>query len=426
MYLAVLSLCMLLCGSLSGLILPMKKPDGSTDASSLLSHVTLLEQTVTTLQTTTGQLQTDIQVSKAQSAVQIASLTKEVDALKAELKISSNDVAVLKSEMDHMKRVYGNMNNQLNLTILDRISHDVKMNSAQVNTFQTDIKMLDKQFNLINATVGDVKKDTDRCIQNTSSAIQLITQKEAELQLTKTLAQSASQHLKKLELEQNSTSASLLLTQNNLILTSSEVTTLRGDLSAVKTQTRDNKQSLVKVSQDLKMVLADVHTTTNTSLATLAADLAAVKKQSEDSKKLVTALASKTRDVAFQVSNPTNRAPAFTALTFNKTRYNAGSAFNTSTGKFSAPESGTYMFWTKLEMVETNTYMNVYIMKSGRVPMAGGYVATDANIYVADGSAVAVDHLSKGEEVWVEVSSRHNLYDGNKSSYFGGVMLSVD
>ncbi|XP_046542435.1 uncharacterized protein LOC124252804 [Haliotis rubra] len=394
MYLAVLSLCVLLCGSISGLILPIKSQMVVQMSQASLSHVTLLEQTVTTLQKTTGQLQTDLQVSKAQSAAQIATLTKEVDSLKAELKLSSNDIAVLKSEMNDMKRITSNTNNQLNLTILDWISHDVKMNTAQVNAFQTDVNMLGKQLSLVNATVDDVKRETDRCIQNTSSAIQLITQQQAELQSTKTLTQSTSQQLMRLELELNSTSAGLLLTQNNFISTSTDVTTLRGDLSAVKNQSQDNKQSLAKVKQDLKL-LADVHTT-NISLETLSADLAAVKTQSEDNKKLVAALASKTRNVAFQVSSPTSKTPAFTALTFIKTLYNAGSAFNTTTGRFSAPESGTYMFWTKLEMVESNTNMNVYIMKSGRVSMAGGYVATDSNIYVADSSAVAVDHLSKG------------------------------
>ncbi|XP_046377854.2 uncharacterized protein LOC124150027 [Haliotis rufescens] len=404
MYVAVLSLFILLCGSLSGLILPITKPDGSTDLTSLLSHVTLLEQTVTGLQTTTGQLQSDIKVNKALAAAQISSLTNEVTALKTELRASSNDLAVLKAQMNDVKTGNSNTNSQVN-----SLSLDVKLNTAQVNTVQSKMKTLDEQLGL-------VKGEAERLTQNTSYVVQLITHKQdqhyVELQSTKALAQSASKEVGRLGIDMNSTSAGLHLMQNNLSLTSAEVTTLRSDLSVVQKQALDNKQSLTQVSQDIQLVSADVNQTKNSfNLTTLKAALS---------------LASKTRNVAFHVSGPSNTTPAFSTVTFSTLLYNAGSAYNTTTGTFIAPVSGTYMFWTKLEVVESNTNMNVYIMKSGRVYMAGGYMKTDSDIYIADASAVAVNHLNKGEEAWVEISSSHTFYSGNFASYFGGVMLSVD
>ncbi|XP_048258294.1 uncharacterized protein LOC124141374 isoform X2 [Haliotis rufescens] len=328
MYVAVFFLCILLSGSLSGLILPMTKPDGSTDLSSLLSHVTLLEQTVTGLQTTTVQLQSDLQSNKAQAAAEISSLKDEVVSLKTELRVSSNDLAVLKAEVNDMKRGNSNANTQVNLTVLDSISHEVKLNTAQK-------------------------------------------------------------------------------------------------------QSLDNKHSLTQVSQDVQLVSADVHTAKNnisltiSEVATLKADLAVVRKQALDNKQLVTTLASNNRNVAFQAQSQPIFSPSGTPLTFLDVDYNAGSAYNNKTSKFTAPVSGTYMFWTQLEMSGIYSNMYVRIMKSG-VNVAAGRVETHSTVGNVDASAVTVNHLNKGEEVWVEISFPSLIAGENGSSYFGGVMLSAD
>ncbi|XP_046341251.2 adiponectin-like [Haliotis rufescens] len=244
MYVAVLSLCILLCESLSGLILPQTTPDGSTDLTSLLSHVTLLEQTVTGLQTTTVQLQSDLQANKAQAAAEISSLKNEMASLKAELRVSSDNLSILQN-------------------------------------------------------------------------------------------------------------------------------------------------------------------------------------QSLDNMQLVMALASKSRKASFQVSLQLIRSPANIPLKFSHVDYNAGSAYNTTTGKFTAPVSGTYMFWTHLEMWNSTSYTYVYIKKSGGVNIVTGYLKPHTSSNYADASAVTVTHLDRGEYAWVEMSSFHFVY-GDTSSYFGGAILLVD
>ncbi|XP_048258293.1 multimerin-2-like isoform X1 [Haliotis rufescens] len=435
MYVAVFFLCILLSGSLSGLILPMTKPDGSTDLSSLLSHVTLLEQTVTGLQTTTVQLQSDLQSNKAQAAAEISSLKDEVVSLKTELRVSSNDLAVLKAEVNDMKRGNSNANTQVNLTVLDSISHEVKLNTAQVSAVQSDVKMLHKQLSLVNSTVYDVKREADSLIKNTSSMVQLLTHKQVvenmELQSTNALALRTSQQVERLELDMNTTSAGLHMTQKNLNVTSTEVTTLRNDLSVVQKQSLDNKHSLTQVSQDVQLVSADVHTAKNnisltiSEVATLKADLAVVRKQALDNKQLVTTLASNNRNVAFQAQSQPIFSPSGTPLTFLDVDYNAGSAYNNKTSKFTAPVSGTYMFWTQLEMSGIYSNMYVRIMKSG-VNVAAGRVETHSTVGNVDASAVTVNHLNKGEEVWVEISFPSLIAGENGSSYFGGVMLSAD
>ncbi|XP_071085773.1 uncharacterized protein MCAP_0864-like isoform X2 [Haliotis cracherodii] len=388
MFVTVFSLCILLSGSLSGLILPMTKPDGSTDLSSLLNHVTLLEQTVTGLQTTTVQLQSDLQSHKAQAAAEISSLTNEVASLKTELRVSSNDLVLLKAEVNDMKRGNSNGNTQVNRTVLDPISHEVKLNTAQ------------------------------QVVEN------------MELQATNVLALRTSQQVERLELDMNTTSASLHMTQKNLNLTSTGVTTLRNHLSVVQKQSLDNQYSLTQVSQDVHLLSADVHTTENnisltiSEVATLKADLAVVRKQSLDNKQLVTTLASKNRNVAFHAHSPPGKPPSNTPLTFSQVDYNAGSAYN-NTGKFTAPVSGTYMFWTQLELFGSHKYLFVLIMKSGGVKLAAGLAQTDPGINDADASAVTVTHLNKGEEAWVEISVSNGIYGGHGTSYFGGVMLSA-
>ncbi|XP_046377866.1 uncharacterized protein LOC124150034 [Haliotis rufescens] len=83
MIVAVLFVCILLSGTLSGLIMPTSKPQGSVhvDLTTLLSHVDRLQQTVTNLQTTTATLQ----ASKVQAAADIAALNKQVASLKSQL-----------------------------------------------------------------------------------------------------------------------------------------------------------------------------------------------------------------------------------------------------------------------------------------------------------------------------------------------------
>lgn len=165
MFVAVLFLCILLSGPLSSLILPMTKPDGSADLTSLLNHVTLLEQTV-------ASLQTDVQTNKVQAA--------EVASLKTELRLSLNDLAVVKAELNDIKQGNSNTNSQL----------------------------------------------------------------KVELQSTMALAQSTSKQLERLEKDMNATSAGLHMIQKNLSMMSTEVTTLGSDLCQVQNQSLDNKQLL--------------------------------------------------------------------------------------------------------------------------------------------------------------------------------------
>ncbi|XP_067668731.1 multimerin-2-like [Haliotis asinina] len=316
MFVAVLLHCILLSGSVFGLIMPLTKPNGSADLTSLLSHVTLLEQTI-------ANLQKDVQANKVQAA--------EVASLKTEVQLLSNELAVVKAELNDIKQSKGNSNTPT---------------SADLQVTQRNLSQL-----------------------------------TAELQSTKALAQSTSKQLETLRMEINSTSAEMQVTRRTLSIISTEVTTLGSDLHVVQNQSLDNKQ-------------------------------------------LLAMLESKRRTVAFQADVPLPSPTRVTeTVSFNNTIYNAGSGYNSTTGRFTAPVSGTYMFWTQLELGGKNTNMYASIMASRLILAEGKVTFTDHNIDDVDVSAVGVTHLNKGQEVWVEIYFSQHIY---ATSYFGGVLLSAD
>ncbi|XP_046329002.2 complement C1q-like protein 4 [Haliotis rufescens] len=128
-----------------------------------------------------------------------------------------------------------------------------------------------------------------------------------------------------------------------------------------------------------------------------------------------------TRSVAFHVSAPYT-AKAGVPLEYQSILYNAGSAYNITSGKFTAPVSGTYMFWTQLDMNQQRSMLYVKIMQSGQLT-ATGFVQTGNDVYQSDATAVVVNHVKKGEEVWVEPNASKDI-DSNDGSYFGGVLVS--
>lgn len=294
-----LFLCILLYCSVSGLILPMTKPDGSADLSSVLSHVVLLEQSMASFKTTTGKLQTDLQVTKQDlqstkaelqttktvlqntqtdlqtsqslqqlASAEIASLKSEMATLKAELKLSSNELNQVKSELRDFELDKLNTNFLLNIT-MDSMRRNIKQNSVQVNVVQSDVLALDKQLHRVNSTLYDVKNEEEGFIRNTSSSIKIITNQLlveiTDMVSTKEVLQNASKQLERLGTEMNQTTVdmrnvqqglqtvkdNLHTAQNNISFTSSEMAGLQRDMSSVQKQSLGNTKSLSQVIQDV-------------------------------------------------------------------------------------------------------------------------------------------------------------------------------
>ncbi|XP_067670243.1 myosin-11-like [Haliotis asinina] len=484
---AVVFLCIFLTGSLSGLVLTITKPDGAADISSIINHVALLEQTVTGLQKTTGQLESELQTSRSLQQLaskEIASLKDEVASLKADLRLSTDELNLVKAKL--MKQGKGTLNQRnLNPTSLD-----VASDSAQVNSVQADVKMLRDQLDLMNFTLYDVKREADGFIQRASPIFQLIAQSQLieNMKSANLLAQNTSRQLEQFGNSIKVTagdvlnvthdlqlvSADLKRTEHDLSLTRSDVLALKTDMKKEKNQSLNCLQSLTQISQtmqslnvtqDLQSVSVDLQTMksilhlTRTDVTALTTDMAVEKNQSVDNKNTLAQVSqtmvsltgdllttqrnlssinsevrnlernisafegqtSSTRPptIAFNVHSPSSRMPGGD-LIFGHSLYNAGSFYDTSTGRFTAPVSGTYMFWTEIVLTESNSQTYIYIMRSD------GWMAMDADVQDNHASMVVVDHVSKGSEVWVKTSSSHSITKAFPSSRFGGVLLSVD
>ncbi|XP_067654026.1 complement C1q tumor necrosis factor-related protein 3-like [Haliotis asinina] len=131
------------------------------------------------------------------------------------------------------------------------------------------------------------------------------------------------------------------------------------------------------------------------------------------------------RNIAFHASAP-YIATSGVPLEYQSVLYNAGSAYNITSGKFTAPVSGTYMFWTQLDMNQQRSTVYVKIMQSSqKMAVSVGFAQTSSNVYESDATAVVVNHVNKGEQVWVEPNASVDI-DSNDASYFGGVLLSVN
>ncbi|XP_067670227.1 uncharacterized protein [Haliotis asinina] len=192
-----------------------------------------------------------------------------------------------------------------------------------------------------------------------------------------------------------------------------EIASLKAEIQAMKAELQQSSDELNQVKSELESMKQNLSITQ---------DVQSVKEQIFN---LSNTLESKTRDVAFHVSQPHHEQTTYTPVTFSKILYNSGDGYNLTTGTFTAPVSGTYMFWTQVENGQPNTYTNIWIMKTGRGDiLSSGWVLTDSSISEAVATSQTVLHLNMSEEVWVELTVEHIL-DDNDASFFGGALLSV-
>ncbi|XP_071118175.1 paramyosin-like [Haliotis cracherodii] len=490
-----LLLFFLLPSYVSGLILPLTKPDGSADLTSVLGHVTLLEQTVDNLQKNTVQLQTDLQVTNAKlqtTQTDLQTTQKDLQNTQTELAASEakqqsadadilslrNDVSTLKTELVLVKSKLQNVNPvvsspkvALNVSILDSLSHDVKANtadvkalglelksvhtdlnatastllgfqsdlhsfkfnvssvlttiksdyddlkshvdlnvhnkvtsnSANVTTLQSDVNVLAK-LDILNTTVYAVQSEARRLTKNVSSMVQLLEHKQLvenmDTQSVKTLAQDTSIQLKLLEKDVNATSFDVGHIKKNLHSMDADLHVVQNDVSMTRSEIQTMKQTMSDIDKNstaVKQALAQVAQT----------------------------MASKTRDVAFQAYlSATQTVQSGTSLIFHRVFLNSGSGYNSTTGRFTAPVSGTFLFWTQLDVDQADVSLTISIHKSG-TSIGTGWVKTTTDSDDEVVSVITASHVTAGEEVWVQVNLTALIY-GSSYSHFGGTILSVD
>jgi hypothetical protein len=132
--------------------------------------------------------------------------------------------------------------------------------------------------------------------------------------------------------------------------------------------------------------------------------------------------------VAF-TAHSLNRKPSFdTILTFTKTEFNIGDAYNSVTGKFTCFKPGTYHFSVTLtKFYKRITYLAAYLKINGKckIRILSDPSNNNNNEYEAlPLTASGTYHLDKGDEVFI-YGEPDNFYDGVHSQ-FTGFLISPD
>jgi len=111
---------------------------------------------------------------------------------------------------------------------------------------------------------------------------------------------------------------------------------------------------------------------------------------------------------------------------FDRVETNLGNAYSGTTGVFTVPVSGAYVFSLTVMLYGTSSRTSqgeFYITQNGgvKVMVVADTYDTSGKYDMASGTAVLVLH--KGDDVQVKVlSSNYNIY-GSNYSYFSGFLL---
>ncbi|XP_067653852.1 uncharacterized protein [Haliotis asinina] len=400
----VLIYVLALPSQISCLLLSTEKQTDTVAMSAVLNHVSQLEETVASLKNTTSQLQLELQGTKVQlQDTQIRLQDKQAS--------SAVEMAALKEQLKHLSENTLDLQTHDNLTGINLITHDIKANTIQLSLLMNDFHMMNNRLSVLESTVNNPSCD---CSKNTSAQLQSILKQQtldsSTAQLTKVLAQNTSKLLGQLQSDVNAASVQVNSITNDVRLINTNIAKLFADNSGREDQINGLLHDVSNITMQLR---ENTNSLRNGSLKTVFGD------------------------VSFQAllanSGLRTDTVALAPLKFPHVLHNAGLAYNSSSGKFTAPVSGSYLFWTQLEMAETGSSMYLYIVrfsqsKPPKSTIGAGFVETDTDIVDSVVSAQSACHLEKGDTVWVVTSDSRKVFGSldQPSSYFGGALLYSD
>ncbi|XP_045179782.2 adiponectin-like [Mercenaria mercenaria] len=114
--------------------------------------------------------------------------------------------------------------------------------------------------------------------------------------------------------------------------------------------------------------------------------------------------------------------PLRSTVIYDEVFYNAGNGYDASTGIFTAPHSGLYLFYINVEPVDETIPASVAILVNGSYRVAAVAERYDKN-NDSTGSNVLAENIQEGDRVWVEtyLNDNQNLFEGFTT--FSGVLI---
>ncbi|XP_062607810.1 complement C1q tumor necrosis factor-related protein 4-like [Saccostrea cucullata] len=136
-------------------------------------------------------------------------------------------------------------------------------------------------------------------------------------------------------------------------------------------------------------------------------DIADLNKQNTDLNNQIATMKAKDLSVAFfaYLSNDIVHPSAGTKMTFHGLDTNIGSAYDSATGIFTAPVSGTYnfAFTASVPPNPSSHLVHIFLKKNGKKEM---YIFLDYHTqFWLQRSSSTVLHLNKGDQIWMEIGS---------------------
>ncbi len=126
-----------------------------------------------------------------------------------------------------------------------------------------------------------------------------------------------------------------------------------------------------------------------------------------------------------------------TPITFDTAKLNVGGAMNLSTGKFTAPRTGTYFFSFTGMVVFSTTSNAVQGLKLDLYlngALVGASEAEDSNTLNGQNDQLSLQstlHLQAGDQTWIQIDYTQGtqpfLFDNpNHFTHFNGLLLEED